>query len=114
MPALFTSTSRSPASSTKRFASSTLETSAWTARPPSSDAIAAASSAPDRYPTTTVAPACASSRATAAPIPREPPVTRAVFPSRDANSGTQCFGDFVERLQVVHREGLDRSVDPLQ
>jgi hypothetical protein len=48
MPALLTSKSSSPASSTMRLASSTVATSACTARPPISDAIALASSSPDR------------------------------------------------------------------
>ena len=47
-PALLTRMSRSPASSTSRAASSALETSAWTARPPIACASASASSLPER------------------------------------------------------------------
>src|SRR4051794_2774178 len=76
---------------------------------------------------TTDAPARASSSAIAFPIPREAPVTRAVFPSREAKvtapwpfslarkaSGLgQALFELVERRDAVDRDGLDAAVDPL-
>src|SRR5262245_4950372 len=106
--------SRSPASSTSRCAPSAFETSAWTARPPMSLATASASSAPALYPTTTDAPALPSSTAIARPMPRDPPVTRAVRPSREQKSGS---GDgllgLLEPGEVVDRDRRHGPVDPL-
>lgn len=73
----------SPASSTRRLASSGFETSAWNARPPVSVATASASSCAEPYPMTTEAPAPASSSAIDRPIPLDAPVTSASFPSSE-------------------------------
>src|SRR6266567_2556087 len=63
---------------------------------------------------TTVAPALPSSTAIARPIPREPPVMRAVRPSREQNSGSgECLLSLVQPGDVVHRDRLGRAVDPL-
>src|SRR5665647_1240209 len=91
MPALPTKMSRAPSwlivASTRAFDSASVETSAAKvdAVPPSdrqASATFSASALRVRYPTMIFAPALASWRQTAAPIPREPPVTRAHFPER--------------------------------
>jgi len=51
-----------------------------------SAATASAASCPERYPTATRAPARASSREIASPMPRAPPVTSATLPSSDPKS----------------------------
>src|SRR5438128_1658804 len=116
-PALFTSRSSSPASSTRRRAASGSDTSAWIARPPASRAAASASSPPERYPSTTDAPARASSSAIARPIPRDAPVTSAVLPSSEQNAGASSSSEglleLLDRGEAVHGDRLHAAVDPL-
>src|SRR4051812_45495328 len=62
---------------------------------------------------TTVAPAPASSRAIDAPMPREPPVTRAVLPSSEQKLETEGLLELLEPGEVVHGDRLDARLDPL-
>src|SRR5688572_10302612 len=77
MPAFATSRSIGPAASSIRSTSARLETSPTTAAPPIS-AATASTCPPVRPVTVTCQPAPASSRARLAPMPRPPPVTRAL------------------------------------
>src|SRR3954453_2236918 len=114
-PALFTRMSRSPASRTRRLASSALATSACTAVAPASAATCSASSRPELELSVTLAPARANSSAIARPIPREPPVTRAVLPSSDANASGrgERLLELFEPLGRRDGDGLGVAVDPL-
>ena len=85
-PALFTRTSRLPISSSTRFTTAFTASESATSTPypacpsPGSPSAALRARASSRAATATRAPAEASSLATARPIPREPPVTRATCP----------------------------------
>src|SRR4029077_5708815 len=114
-PALLTRMSSSPTASTNAFACSGSETSASTARAPDSLATSSASSFPERYTSGQSAPARASSRAIARPIPREPPVTRAAFPSSDANASArgERLLELVDLLGSRDGHGFHVAVDSL-
>ena len=75
--------------------------------------FAALAAARSLSPAEAIAPARVSSLAIARPIPREAPVTSAVFPSSDANSAKRFF-ELVETAKVAHGDDLHALVDPLQ
>ena len=89
-PALLMRMSTRPSSSSARRASAVPAPGAARsatmacARPPAAAMalVVSASSASERAATATLAPCCANCRAMARPIPRPPPVIRAVLPSR--------------------------------
>src|SRR5690606_18478442 len=64
---------------------------------------------------TTVAPAAASSRAMARPMPREAPVTRAILPASTGSdmSASQSFQRFFQGRRISDVEGVDFAVDAL-
>src|ERR1700730_5038168 len=94
MPALQTRRSTSPASLAQRSTSSRFETSPTSARPPMSRATVSTCFCV-RPVTRTRMPAAASSRAMFSPIPRPPPVTRAL-----PDNGT---ADLLQALRVLER-----------
>src|SRR4029079_3957881 len=74
----------------------------------------AATALPALSPTTPEPRALPSSPAMARPMPRDPPVTRAVRPSSEQNSGS---GDgllcLLQAGDVVHGDRLHGAIDPL-
>ena len=92
------------------------ETSAWTARPPIDAAtVLRLRRGPSGSPTTTEAPAAASSMAIARPIPRDAPVTSAVLPSSEQKPAhvRQRLSRLLETREIVDRDRLDAPVDAL-
>src|SRR6202044_2757212 len=125
VPALFTSTSSRPkvaaALSTAPLAALASAASAWiaTAFPPLSSialTTAEAAAASLAYVMATLAPSAASRFAIAAPIPREPPVTSAIFPSRFLDMllpsvSVLVFRDLLSTLSVRTRSRNPESGD---
>src|SRR5690349_21649516 len=113
IPAHVTRTSTAPAASTAASTSSREVTSHRTATPPISPAVSRAA-ASSKSATTTLAPSDASRRAVAAPIPRAPPVTRAVFPANLVTAAT-IYGAAVEFREILRRRRMHRAFlpDPL-
>ena len=115
MPALFTSTSMLPnvatVFATAAFTASALEASARIASafpPLCSIALVTEEAAPASfaYVMATLAPSSAKRLAIAAPIPREPPVTSATFPSSFLDMGflrCSCYVTFVRCLKTPRR-----------
>src|SRR5262252_3303105 len=120
IPALFTRTSAPPNSLSTRSASaltssrtvtSARTATAWPPRARISAAVASARSIFSRHVRTTRWPPAARSEEMARPMPREPPVTTAVFMARRSSRAqyTRDAPDFLERPRPA--DG-DRSVDP--
>lgn len=118
IPAHVTRTSseppRSTAAATAASTSERLVTSQRTPTPPIASAVSRAP-ASSKSATTTVAPSDAKRLAVAAPIPRAPPVTSTVFPSK--RIAASLYGRVVEFRDILAQRRMHRSftgepVDP--